>query len=255
MNRRSFAQFVGSAATLSMLGNAPGLAESSDRKTPLYRLDYLYLRQESQRRRVHDFLSSQMDVLARHTQALGVFTAVIGPRVPATLVLSAFSSFSDMEHADERLRGNARYREALTKIEADQPYDRTRVLLRAAEHSSETLAVDEKTSERVFELRVCHSPSEQQLHSLHACLAKPETGAFSRAGIRPIMHADTVFGPNMPNLTYLIPFANLAKREQAWERVARDPEWIRTTQHPSASGQEVVADITLLRPTPFSQIQ
>jgi hypothetical protein len=259
MNRRFFAQSMGSGAVLSALANAPVRAQHSGRKTRLYRLEYLYLRQDGQANRLHEFLSSQTPLLARNTQVLGVFTAVIGPHVPATLVLSGFSGFEEMEAADDRIYRNPEYQSALERMEkgAEPPYDRAnRVLLRATDFPPEITQLGERPkNQHIFELRVYHSPTERQLNYLHERFARPGIGIFPRAGIHPILYADTLVGPNMPNLTYLIPFASLADREKAWDALAANPDWIKARDESIARGGQIVADITLLRPAPFSPIQ
>lgn len=51
-------------------------------------------------------------------------------------------------------------------------------------------------------------------------LASDLAEVFPRAGIRPLL-SET----DGPNLTYLIPFDNLAARESAWTAVNADPAW------------------------------
>lgn len=92
---------------------------------------------------------------------------------------------------------------------------------------------------------------------MHERFAGPEIGIFHRSGIHPILYGDTLVGPDMPNLTYLIPFASLADREKAWDNFAADPEWVKARAESVARGGEIVAEIsaTLWRPAPFSPIQ
>ncbi len=259
MNRRSFAQSIGSAAALSALADAR--AEQPSRKTRLYRLDYYYFRQGSQGDRLHEFLSSQMALLARTSQSVGVFTSLIGPHVPATILLSGFAGLEEMEAADDRIQRSAGYQSALEKMEKgdEPPYDRAeRVLLRATHFSPEITPLAEKPkAPRVFELRIYHSPSERQLRRLEERFAGPEMVCFHRAGIQPILYAETLAGPEMPNLTYLTPFASLAEREKAWDAFAEDPEWVKTRKESIERSGQIVAQsrITLLRPTAFSPLQ
>jgi hypothetical protein len=257
MNRRSFAQCTGGAAMVSAITGARSWAAIPKQRISLYRLEYLYLRQERQRIAVHEFLASQAAQLGRYASKLGMFTAITGPRVPATLILSGFTSFEDMETSDALIRRDAGYQRALEAMEkaAGQPYDRATVLLRPAAFSSE-ISHSRPVSEelRLFELRVYHSPSESQLRSLHEQLAKPHCGIFARAGIQPLLQADIVAGPSLPNLAYLIPFAGLAEREKAWTMAATDAEW-NAAHESGAPMNQIVTDISLLRPSPFSPMQ
>jgi hypothetical protein len=256
MNRRSFAQLLGGAGMVSAMTGARSLAATPEQRISLYRLEYLYLRQESPRVAVHNFLASRSALLRRYAKMLGLFTAVTGPRIPATLILSGFTSFEDMEISDSLIRGDAGYRCALEAMEkvAGPPYDRATMLLRPAVYSSEiSNSRPILHHRRLFELRVYHSASELQLRSLHERLAKPH-GTFSRADIRPLLQADTVAGPNLPNLAYLIPFVSLAEREKAWTTAATDAEW-NAAHESAAPANQIVADISLLQPTPFSPMQ
>jgi hypothetical protein len=259
MNRRTFTTALGGAALVSARAGAQ--QSSAARKTRIYRLDYYYLRQGSQGTRVNDFLSSAVPVLAKNTQALGIFTALIGPHVPATLLLTGYAGIEQMEAADDRTGRNPEYKTALDKMEqgAEAPYDRVeRVLLRATAFSPEIAPPAQKPAKpRVFELRVYHAPTERQLRLVNERFAGPEIPIFHRSGIHPVLYANTIVGPAMPNLTYLIPFAGLAEREKAWDAFGADPDWLKAREASIAQGGQIVADsnITLLRPTPYSPMQ
>lgn len=249
---------MGGVTALSAL--AAG-AETPARKTRFFRLEYLHLRQGSQGTRVNEFLASQVPLFVKNTQLFGVFTALVAPHLPTIVVLSGFASLEEMEAADVRLRNHSEHQAALEKMEqgAEPPYDHAeRVLLRAADFSPEVVEPAEKPKKpRVFELRVYHSPTERQLRGLHERFAGPEIQIFHRSGIHPVLYADTVVGPQMPNLTYLTPFAGLAERERAWDAFAADPEWGKARDESIAKGGQIVAqsNIMLLRPAPFSPMQ
>ncbi len=259
MNRRSFAQSIGGAAALSALADAQ--PSTTGHKPAIYRLDFFYLRQGSQGARLNDFLSSQLPLLVKNTQALGVFTTLIGPHVPSTVVLTGFAGVEQMMAADERLHAAPEFQAALEKMEqgAEPPYDRMdRVLLRAADFSPAITPLAEKPkTPRVFELRVYHSPTERQLRLVHERFNGPEIPIFHRSGIHPVLYADTLAGPNMPNLTYLIPFADLGAREKAWDAFAANPDWLKAREESITRGGQIVAqsNLTLMRPTPFSPMQ
>ncbi len=254
-------QTMGGAAMLSALAGEAADAQQTGRKTRLYRLQYLYLRQGEQGTRINQFLSSQMPLLTKNIHTVGVFTSLIAPHNPMTLVLSGFSSFEEMEMADERIRKDSGYQSALEEMEkgAEPPFDRADfVLLRATDFSPEIVPLKEKPkTPRIFELRVYHSPTERQLRHLHERFAGPEIAIFHRSGVHPILYADTIIGPDMPNLTYLTPFASLTEREKAWDAFGADPEWAKVRAESIARGGQIVSEnnISLLRAAPYSPIQ
>ncbi len=260
MNRRSLMQSVGGAAMLSALAGEAE-AQQTGRKTRLYQLDYLYYRQGDQGTRINQFLSSQMPLLTKNIPVYGVFTSLIAPHNPVTLVLAGFSGFEEMQSAEERIQKDSGFQGALEELEkgSEPPCDRVdRALLRATDFSPEIVPLKEKPkAPRIFELRVYHSPTERQLRLLHQRFAGPEIAIFHRSGVHPILYGDTLIGPDMPNLTYLTPFASLAEREKAWDAFGADPEWTKVRAESIARGGQIVAhnNISLLRAAPFSPIQ
>ncbi|HYW44402.1 MAG TPA: NIPSNAP family protein [Bryobacteraceae bacterium] len=261
MNRRSLIQSMGGATMLSAMAAGPAQGQPAARKTRLYRLWYMYLRQGDQGTRINQFLSSQMPLLTRHIHTVGVFNSLIAPHNPLIIVLSGFASFAEMEAADDLIHKDAGYQRAFEEMEkgAEPPYDTAQtVLLRATDFSPEIVPLREPPkTQRIFELRIYHSPTERQLRYLHERFAGPEIAIFHRSGVHPILYADTIIGPAMPNLTYLTPFATLAEREKAWDAFGADPEWTKARADSVARGGQIVAqnDISLLRAAPFSPIQ
>jgi hypothetical protein len=257
MDRRSFVQSVAGVSLLSQAAEAQPPAA----KTRLYRLDYFSYRQGGQATRLHQFLASQTPLFTKHLRAFGVFTPVMAPHTQTTLVLSGFSSFEEMTAAAGRIEADPAYRKAHEELEGgnEPPFDSLqRVLLRATAFSPEIVPPAEKPkSARYFEMRIYHSPTERQLEMLHERFAGPEIQIFHRSGINPILYADTIAGPDMANLTYIIPFASLADREKAWSAFGADAEWIKVRDESIARGGQIVdyQNMSLWRAAAFSPIQ
>jgi len=260
MDRRSFVQSMATAGMVSQTG-IPAGAQETGQRTRLYRLDYFYYRQGDQGARIGKFLTSQMPLLAKNARALGVFTAVMTPHAQTTMVLSGFASLEEMAAAGRRVESDPGYQQAHEEFErgSDPPYDNLqRVLLLATSFSPEIVPLAEKPKQaRYFELRIYHSPTARQLGMVHERFAGPEIKIFHRSGIHPILYADTIIGPELPNLTYLIPFASLADREKAWDAFATDPEWLKVRDESIARGGQIVNynNISLWRATAYSPIQ
>ena len=72
----------------------------------------------------------------------------------------------------------------------------------------------------------------------------------------PIDFGETVIGAAMPNLTYLLVFADDAEREAAWKRFRVDEEWTKLKAIPDYADKEIVSRITnkILTPAAFSEI-
>jgi len=76
-------------------------------------------------------------------------------------------------------------------------------------------------------------------------------------------HAETLFhfgetliGANMPNLTYMLAYEDMATHDKQWSAFAADPEWKKLSTTPGYTDPEIVSNIsnTYLRPTAYSQV-
>jgi hypothetical protein len=84
-----------------------------------------------------------------------------------------------------------------------------------------------------------------------------EAAIFKKLGMQTVFFGRTIAGRNMPSLTYMLGYDDLAAREKMWAAFGRDPEWQKLRATPGLSDAEVVSNITstLLRPLPFSMIR
>ncbi|MBI3694816.1 MAG: NIPSNAP family protein [Acidobacteria bacterium] len=261
MDRRSFMHGMGGATMLSAIG-ASAQAQGSKKKTSLYRLGFYYMRQGDQGARMNKFLAAQLPLLKKIIPGpLGIFTVFVGPHSPAVVTLAGYSGFAEMEAATAKFQNDPGFQKAVAEMEegAEPPYDRADVvLLQATDYSPEIVPLREKPkTARIFELRVYHSPTQKQLRALHERFSGAEIKIFHRVGVHPILYTSTLIGPNMPNLTYLTPFANLAEREKAWDAFGADPEWIKVRKESIDRAGQISSQIsiTLLKPTDYSPIQ
>jgi len=99
----------------------------------------------------------------------------------------------------------------------------------------------------IFRRKSCHSPKSRSGPAI----------SRSASGIHPILYGDTFAGPDMPNLTYIIPFNSLGDRERAWDSFGADPEWLKVREESIARGGQIVdyQNLSIWRAAPFSPIQ
>ena len=50
-----------------------------------------------------------------------------------------------------------------------------------------------------------------------------EIGIFTRTGLTPVFFGDTLIGPRMPSLTYMLTFADVADLNAKWSVFVSDP--------------------------------
>ena len=80
----------------------------------------------------------------------------------------------------------------------------------------------------------------RQLGLLRERFAGPEIQILRPSGDHCIQYADTIIGPDLPNLTYLIPFASLAEREKTWVSSAPIPNELRYALESITRGGQIV---------------
>lgn len=225
-------------------------------------LEQFHLKNGSQPARIHEYLEN---TLAPAMKRAGVgpalfLEALIAPHMPQVTAITVYDSIQHAFAARTKIAADPEARKGFEAWESgpEAPYEHvSNTLLEATPYCPEIVADRErrKTS-RIFELRVYHSPTWRQLAALHERFAGPEVKIFARVGVHPIFYSTGVFGQNLPNLTYLIPFADLGAREKAWAAFAADPEWIKVRKESiDRSGQiSSVMQMSLYRATPYSPI-
>jgi len=191
---------------------------------------------------------------------VGVFTVEVGPSNPAVLVLIHYSNLAQLEAAKFRLSESADWGTALTELEAaGEPFYRLdSVLLRATSFCPPlTSAVPGESGHKLFELRIYESPTQKQLGLLHEWFAGSVIDLFHLNGIHPVLYADTVVGPNQPNMHYLVPFENEDQRQKAWTTFHGSPAFAKSRGEVVRRGAEIIRNTTnmLLVPAPFSMIR
>ena len=84
-----------------------------------------------------------------------------------------------------------------------------------------------------------------------------EIKIFRRCGMLPVFFGETLIGRNLPNLTYMLAYDDLAAREKVWRAFAADPEWQKLRATPGLTDAEIVSNISnsILHPLPFSPIR
>jgi hypothetical protein len=266
LNRRNFLFRDVPAATLGLAAwrSSSAAIPTGDKTVPFsyYELGFIRLQNGSQVSRMLSWLEKRALPLFQKHQfgPLGFFTVDVGPNLPSVLSLLHFRSMAEMETLWGNLGADPDYTAATAELEKDEPgfYREDALLLTATSFSpplAPTPAGD--PGHKLFELRIYESPTYRQLGYLHDRFAGGEIDIFHKSGIHPILYADTVFGPNQPNMAYLTPFESEAHREKAWAAFRTNPDWVRIRDESVRHGGEIVRNITnmFLSPTSFSMIR
>jgi hypothetical protein len=220
MERREFLEFWGGMT--SMIG-----IDTRYESGKVYVLHQFLLDNGEQLGRLHTYLKDALlPALARETGGAAqlVLEAIVAAHQPQIVLIQEFADVAEWRAVTARLREDVVLREANAVWDRPVPYQSHSVSLLAATDYCPPLA-NGGEGHRIFEMRVYQAPSEWQMNGVHERFAGPEIAIFHRVGIHPVLYASTIAGPQMPNLTYLTPFASLAEREAAWTRFQGDAEW------------------------------
>jgi hypothetical protein len=82
-----------------------------------------------------------------------------------------------------------------------------------------------------------------------------EFDIFKAAGFRPVFFGDTLVGPRMPSLTYMLAFDDVAQLEAQWNTFRNDPNWKKLSADPRFAYEAIVSNITNLYLSPLSASQ
>jgi len=187
---------------------------------------------------------------------VGVFNVKYGENKPWLYVLAVHKSLESVANASARLLEDDEFRKSdfVNAAMAEPMYVRYESSLMVAFKDMPKLEVPEKKS-RIFELRTYES------HSTKAAKKKiemfnegGEIAIFKKTGLQPVFFGETIIGPKLPNLTYMLAFENMEDRDKSWAVFGSDPDWQKLRADPAY--KDTVSNVTdiILQPTPYSQI-
>jgi len=171
--------------------------------------------------------------------------AIVAPYTPQAALLAVFSSFDEMLEVRASLTSSPGIRQARAELESARILEEVRSQVLVVSEESLRFPEDLKSLQTgVFEMRSYDAPAWQD------GVPTRVTAVLRRAGIHPIVNAATAAGEHMPRFTYVIPFASLAAREEAWTRLEADAEWINMQRESVAT----VTGKSIYKLAPYSQL-
>jgi hypothetical protein len=259
------------AASAAAIGSLPlGLrgAEKTESLTngrEYYQLRRYQLRSGPQSKLVNSYLGEALipGLNRLGIKPVGVFSQEIGAGNPAIYVLIPSMSVDLLSTVDLHLERDAEYLKAgerFLQAPATEPaYERleTSLLLAFEGHPKMTVSSEAAhNSARVFELRTYESPSDRDHRRKIEMFHNGEFDIFQRAGFSQVFYGDTLAGPRMPNLTYMIGFDGLSERDAKWKAFFSDPDWKKLSANPKFAFESIVSNVNnyILTPAAYSQI-
>ncbi len=196
---------------------------------------------------------------------IGVFNVMIGAGSPTFHVLLVHKSIDSIASLGDKLAADSEYEKAAApyvNAEATSPaFVRIESSILRPFETVPKLELPFGGGEagrrsRIFELRTYESHSEKASKKKIEMFNRGEIAIFRRAGLTPVFFGETLAGGDMPNLTYMLVYEDMAARDKQWAAFAADPEWRKLSTTPGYTDPEIVSSIsnTYLRPTAYSQI-
>ena len=109
---------------------------------------------------------------------------------------------------------------------------------------------------RLFQLRTYESPTLRDHVRKVEMFHKGEFEIFKSAGLQSVFYGDTLIGPRLPSLTYMLSMESLESLNVHWEAFRNNAEWKRLSADPRYAFEPTVSNITnlVLSPLECSQI-
>ena len=264
MKRRSFIAASIAASTLAAAGKA-GAQASAGARREFYQLRRYNLLSGQQLKLTESFFSSALiPALTRlGLGPVGAFKLDIGPETPTYYLLIPGPSTETLVELDLRLPEDAEFFKAADPFwnatSVAPAFQRADISLLAAFAGWPRLtlpAASATKSKRIFQLRTYESPSNGEHVRKVEMFHSGEFEIFRNAGFHPVFFGDTLIGSRMPNLAYMLSFADLAELDAKWDVFRNDPAWKKLSSDPRYAFDPIVTNITnlILSPLDCSQI-
>ncbi|MGA2250781.1 NIPSNAP family protein [Terracidiphilus sp.] len=260
MNRRKFlsSTLAASAATLASAQEARTEFKFTHRQ--FYLLRRYTMQTGPQTALTEKYLSEALipALTRRNRGSVGAFRLEVGPETPSFYVLIPGNS-PVVTMIEEDLAADAEYLKAaepfLAAPATSPAFLRVDSSLLVAFRGWPGITPPAKGAKRIFQLRTYESPSfhahEVKVKMFHS----GEFDIFKAAGFRPVFFGDTLVGPRMPSLTYMLAFDDTAQLDAQWNTFRNDPNWKKLSADPRFAYEAIVSNITNLYLSPLSASQ
>jgi hypothetical protein len=259
MNRREFLATGVAGLAATDLAGGQGMTYSSPPQ--FFEWRQYHLRTGTNKNLVGDFLKN-VGIAAMNRigiKPVGVFTPVYGPSKPTLHVLLVHQSLDSVLSVSAQLLADKEVREkGASFIDAtisEPAYVRFESSLLMAFRQMPKLEAPTALKDRILELRIYESHSAKMgKKKVEMFNEGGEIALFKKTGLTPVFFGETIIGPNLPNLHYMLVFKDMVDRDQRWQAFRDSPDWKKLSADPAY--KDTVSNVTdlILKPTEYSQI-
>jgi NIPSNAP. len=265
MKRREFLTSSLAASTLAFASQAQSQTPSAAGAREYYHLRKYHMQNGPQTKLTESFVA---DALIPALNRLGIapvgaFHLDLGPETPTLYVLMPSTNLETLVNIDHKLVEDETFMKAAEPFwsaPATAPaFIRTESSLLSAFPGHPKLTPPPSTAthgKRVFQLRTYESPSFADHVRKVEMFHKGEFEIFQKAGFDQVFYGDTLIGPRMPNLTYMLSYPELSDLTEKWKAFSSDPDWKKLSSNPRYAFEQIVSNISnlILSPASYSQI-
>ncbi len=194
---------------------------------------------------------------------VGAFHLDFGPETPQVYVVIPGSSVEALATLDLDLAKDADFLKAADPFwsapASNPPFIRVECSLLAAFEGWPKVTPPPAAAtkaKRIYQLRTYESPSYRDHVRKVEMFHNGEFDIFKAAGFNLVFFGDTIVGPRMPNLTYMLSMPDAAAMDTHWEAFRTNPDWKKLSSDPKYAFEAIVSNISnyVLSPLAASQI-
>jgi len=190
---------------------------------------------------------------------VGAFRLEYGPETPVLYLLIPSASVETLATVDFQLAEDTAFLKAAEPFwnapAKATSFGRVDSSLLAAFTGWPRLTAPPK-GQKVYQLRTYESPSDADHIRKVEMFNNGEFQIFVNAGFKPVFFGDTLIGPRLPQLTYMLSAPDMNQLNVYWDVFRNDPAWKKLSSAPRYAYEDIVSNITnlILSPLSCSQI-
>ncbi len=192
---------------------------------------------------------------------VGVFSNLADENDHSLFMLIPFSSIDQFTNMNQTLAKDADYKaKAASYFKRNKKtavYQRIESRFMKAFEGIPVLEIPKYSTEkkdRLFELRLYESPTEDHARRKVKMFNEGEIDIMRDVKLAPIFFGETLIGPDVPNLVYMLSGTDEASHGQHWKDFLAHPEWIRIKEIEEYKGTVSSIKKWMLTPTSYSQL-
>jgi hypothetical protein len=188
---------------------------------------------------------------------VGVFTEIGLNAGPSIHVLLVYPTPRSLASSREALEQDLGYREAaadyLAAEKEDPAFDRIESSLLIAFAGAPKITPPAKKP-RVLEVRTYENHGEDRARAKVEMFNDGEIQIFPKCGFENVFFGETLVGPNIPNLKYMLAAPDMEANQAGWKKFLAHPDFVRMRDDPKYANTEPKITKLFLEPTPYSQV-